>query len=292
MGATGARGARGDTGFIGATGVNYSDYIYWNNSTNLWSVDISNVHIGSNAGRINQGEFAVAIGRNAGQTDQGTNSIAIGRNANVTGANNIFLNATGAQMATFQNTNAFYVNPIRTATTAGATGNVVIYDGVTKEITNNQTTFITPTGVLNTFGLNVSNTSYVSSLSEKIVSAAGTSTPFVCDYSSGGIFRIGSSVTGVFTVNINNIPVLSDATRTYIISLLYTPGGTTATYCNKVNLNASTVSNQSVFLNGGTSGLPSMTTSTRIIQQLMVTYSSTTSTYTIYSNVSAFVVVP
>jgi len=69
--------------------------------------------IGYFAGNYLQGTDAIAIGYQAGQTNQGTKSIAIGYNANVTGQNNIFLNATGVGLTNFANTGAFYVAPIR-----------------------------------------------------------------------------------------------------------------------------------------------------------------------------------
>jgi hypothetical protein len=75
-----------------------------------------------------------------------------------------------------------------TTTTTGATGNVVIYDGFTKEITNNQTTFITPTGVLNAYGLNVSSTITASGL---ISGNAGLTLPITTS-PSGGLL-IGNS---------------------------------------------------------------------------------------------------
>ena len=68
-------------GGLGLTGSNYSDYIFWNDTTSKWEVDGNTVHIGSSAGQTNQSFNAVAIGTYAGQTGQATNAVAIGADA-------------------------------------------------------------------------------------------------------------------------------------------------------------------------------------------------------------------
>jgi hypothetical protein len=65
-----------------------SSYLYWEN--NKWAIGSSNIRIGTNAGLISQGEYAVAIGNIAGMMFQGLNAIAIGNNA---GCNNQNSNA-------------------------------------------------------------------------------------------------------------------------------------------------------------------------------------------------------
>lgn len=63
-------------------GKYYSDYIYWNNGTNVYDVDSTGtVHLGSNAGSFNQGPVGIAIGDSAGYQDQQNGSIAIGPGA-------------------------------------------------------------------------------------------------------------------------------------------------------------------------------------------------------------------
>lgn len=58
-------------------GSTNGNYIYWNNTTSLWTVGSDSVSIGKNVG-INQGSQAIAIGMQAGMTNQKSNSIAIG----------------------------------------------------------------------------------------------------------------------------------------------------------------------------------------------------------------------
>ena len=273
IGATGITGATGPSGLIGATGVNYSDYIYWAN--NNWAVDGSNVHIGSNAGQYNQSLYSVAVGMNAGRTGLGSNSIAIGYNANVTGENNIFLNASGNGLSKFAKTNAFYVKPVRT--TAGETGNVVIYDQGTNEITNTHTTYLDSSGNLNAPGLNISTISYFSTLSERIVTISSGTT---CNYSLGGIFNLSTAVGAKFKVTITGLPSTTDTTRTYIISLIYSVSAAGAFYCDGVTLNGG--ANITPKFNGGTTSIPSIATTSKVIQQIMIIGS------TVYSNVSVF----
>lgn len=84
-GSGGPTGATGPTGLLSVTGTYYSDYIFWNNTTNAWAVGSDSVHIGQNAGSVNQQVGAIAIGINAGIYNQFSNSIAIGTDAGATG---------------------------------------------------------------------------------------------------------------------------------------------------------------------------------------------------------------
>lgn len=88
----GVTGAQGSTGHIGATGLSgtllpngsyWSDYLYWDNSTNSWTNGglPSTIHIGNNAGggAPNQGSYSIAIGNDtASDGNQQNYSIAIG----------------------------------------------------------------------------------------------------------------------------------------------------------------------------------------------------------------------
>jgi hypothetical protein len=130
-GPTGTTGPTGPQGDISITGKNYSDYIFWNNSTQKWEVGNNEIHIGNSAGEFKQETGAIAIGQNAGQS-QGENSIAIGKNAgssydlqasnsivinssgmptNTSKSNTIILNATENEMNI--NEQGLYISPIR-----------------------------------------------------------------------------------------------------------------------------------------------------------------------------------
>lgn len=60
------------------SGSDYSDYLFWNNSTNAWEVGSTEIHIGKNSGLTSQGTNAISIGNVSGGLGQGTNSVAIG----------------------------------------------------------------------------------------------------------------------------------------------------------------------------------------------------------------------
>ena len=121
------------TSVTAPTGIYYSDYMFWNNTSKAWAVGQSEIHIGSYAGYNGQGSYAVAIGYQSGMTNQGTNAIAIGYQAgqNNQHANSIVINAS-ASVLNSATVNACYVNPIR-----GPTGssNVLYYNSTTKEVT-------------------------------------------------------------------------------------------------------------------------------------------------------------
>ena len=79
------------------SGTTFSEYLYWDTTSNSWEIDGDEVHIGTEAGfdtqgaksialgegagRNKQGEYSIAIGSGAGFTKQGRNCIAIGRDA-------------------------------------------------------------------------------------------------------------------------------------------------------------------------------------------------------------------
>jgi hypothetical protein len=89
------------------------------------------VAIGTQAGSQAQNAYSVSLGYQAGQTNQGSYSIAIGNQAASTNqhANSILLNATALETNTLTS-NAFYVNPVRLATSS----NVMFYNVVSKEV--------------------------------------------------------------------------------------------------------------------------------------------------------------
>jgi hypothetical protein len=76
----GPKGATGATGVQLASGVNYSDYLFWNPAANAWQVGDEDVHLGAGAGSAAQGIYSVAIGNLAGKT-QGDYAVAIGNRA-------------------------------------------------------------------------------------------------------------------------------------------------------------------------------------------------------------------
>lgn len=60
-------------------GINFGDYLYWSGAE--WKTDSNRIHLGANAGRYNQGQYAIALGQAAGTNYQSTNAVAIGYDA-------------------------------------------------------------------------------------------------------------------------------------------------------------------------------------------------------------------
>ena len=149
-GSTGSTGSTGPTGLLSATGKNYSDYIYWDSSSNTWKAEtsgrvhigwdaatnnqgISAISIGSSAGLSDQESFSIAIGSDSGKISQGSNSVAIGAFAGHLRQhpNTIILNARGSQLNSVAPT-GLYVAPIRYQ--AGPTGMSLCYNPVSCEV--------------------------------------------------------------------------------------------------------------------------------------------------------------
>jgi len=61
-------------------GTNYSNYLYWDDTTLDYEVGDTRIKLGKNCGRFTQGLNAVAMGVNAGETGQNAGAVAIGLN--------------------------------------------------------------------------------------------------------------------------------------------------------------------------------------------------------------------
>jgi hypothetical protein len=144
-------GLTGATGFISATGINYGNYPYWDESSKDWKSNNSTaVFLGGNAG-INQNNNSIAIGYNSGNNqgtnaiaiggdsgyNQGAGSIAIGYGASTTNQamHSIFINANYPAVSITGAYAGFYVAPIRNDNAQFLYG--LIYNTITKEITYN-----------------------------------------------------------------------------------------------------------------------------------------------------------
>ena len=56
----------------------YSEYLYWNNIKQTWSLGSKNIILGYNSDQTNQGTYAISIGSLSGHFNQGQKSISIG----------------------------------------------------------------------------------------------------------------------------------------------------------------------------------------------------------------------
>lgn len=133
----------GEGGGIDLDGNNYSDYIYWNSDSGnngAWAVDGNRVHIGTNAGKLNQGDFSIALGAYAGQENQGSNSIVInasGEILNGTSSNCLFIDPIRKETVS-QLTGTFEYNSLiegNGGVTSDQSTNVLSYNPTSKEVT-------------------------------------------------------------------------------------------------------------------------------------------------------------
>jgi hypothetical protein len=83
--------------------------------------------------------------------------------------------------------------------------------------------------------INVSKTSYMSSISERINNVTGSSNVYILNASLGSIFYLSTAPTSNITLQIYNISSITDAGHTFVISVIY--NGTSANfYANSVNV--------------------------------------------------------
>lgn len=83
--------------------------------------------------------------------------------------------------------------------------------------------------------LNVSKTSYLSAISEKINSVSGSSNVYVLNAALGSIFHLSTIPTANMTFQIHNLPSITDASRSYVFSVIYN-GTLSNFYGNSVNI--------------------------------------------------------
>jgi hypothetical protein len=113
-------------------GSTYSQYLFWNPDSSAWTIGGGTIRLGEGAGYTQQQTSAVALGLMAGHFNQGSYAIAIGREAGKTNQpeQSIVINASGAALGTVTKSQALYVAPIGSGTSA----NVLYYDTTSKEI--------------------------------------------------------------------------------------------------------------------------------------------------------------
>jgi len=189
----------------------------------------SSVAIGYNAGYLTQGNNSVAIGNSAGIYYQGIYSIAIGYNAGYSNqpARTIILNASSTSLSGVTNqTNSFYVNPIRSDNTS--TTNILYYNTTTNEIT--YTPFPTSGVTAGTYsGITVNSYGIVTSATALTAAASLTSfgTSSVNTTANGNLI-----VSGNLTVNGTVTTVNSTTVNTAEKVLVISSGATTDAQAN------------------------------------------------------------
>jgi len=84
--------------------------------------------------------------------------------------------------------------------------------------------------------LNISKITYVTNMSEQIITLTAVSTnTYNIDYSRGSLFFLSTTPTSRMTVNVFNLPSLTDTTRSYVLNFIY-KGTSANNYVNSVNV--------------------------------------------------------
>ena len=135
--------------------------------------------------------------------------------------------------------------------------------------------------------MNITKTSFVTNISEKIISVTGSSNVYTLDYSLGSIFYLSTAPTAAMTINIRNVPSITDTTHSYVLSIIY--NGTAANYYASIvnistNTSSGTTYNPIKFTS--TPSITAITSSQLVIQQIIYVYLGTTGY--VVSNVNGY----
>lgn len=193
-------------------GTNYSDYLYFDDTTDCFAVGSEEVHIGANATTVANTK-AIAIGANASVSGATSSSaVAIGVDAEATAGSAIAIGDT----ATVSAAQAIAIG--NSATVSGTAGNSIAI-GANTEITNDNSIVIgeqTETGQPNCLYLNSTG----AALND--TTGGATAQPHVLKIATkppgpaGGMLQVGTSTTPIV-----NIPGITDNRFTHY--LVYDP---------------------------------------------------------------------
>jgi hypothetical protein len=143
--------------------------------------------------------------------------------------------------------------------------------------------------------LTVNRVSYVNNISENIVSVAGTDgTTYELNFALGSVFFLTSVPTGLMTVQLYNLPSITDVSRSYVISIIY-PGQSGLNYYVKTEFYVNTENTPDKTNNciphfTSTPSVSTVNSSNLITQQFIYLYQTINGTSTGYvlSNVSTY----
>jgi hypothetical protein len=125
--------------------------------------------------------------------------------------------------------------------------------------------------------LDVSGYCFFSNIQEKLTTVTG-SPPFTLDYSKSAVFVIGTAPAANYTLNVINLPSVTDPTRAFNICILNPTTSTGPTfYCNALTVSTTGTTGSSVTLkySGGSSAI-NISSSTFTSQQVSIIYSGST----------------
>ena len=136
--------------------------------------------------------------------------------------------------------------------------------------------------------LNISKTSYVAAISERINTVTSSSNVYELNASLGSIFYLSNIPSGNMTLQIYNIPSITDAGHSFVVSVIYN-GNFTSYYGNSVNITSSNTAGTGTNYTPKLTNVPSLSSisnSQLIVQQIIYLYLGGTG-YVI-SNISGY----
>jgi hypothetical protein len=138
----------------------------------------------------------------------------------------------------------------------------------------------------------VSKVSYINSISETIISVSGTNSNYQLNYNLGSIFFLTTVPNSVMTVQLYNLPSITDSTRSYVISVIFPGQYNSNFYVNNLYVNTGSADLSNSFIPHFTN-VPSVSTVTSgqlIIQQFIYLYQTINGTSTGYvlSNINTY----
>jgi hypothetical protein len=124
----------------------------------------------------------------------------------------------------------------------------------------------------------------VTSLSENITAVTTASSVATCDYSTAAVFIITNGSAANFALALTNVNSLSLTYKTFVVTLIIN-SSVNKNYANSLTVNGTA---RTILYNGGSAGLPVLTSATQIVQTFSIIYgASSTVPVAVISNVSA-----
>ena len=127
----------------------------------------------------------------------------------------------------------------------------------------------------------------MSTISEKLSTITGISNVYKINVSLGSVFYLSTIPTANMTFQLYNIPSITDASHTYVVSVIY-KGTSSNYYCNLVNISKTTAGTGLNYIPKFTStpNISTITNSQLIIQQIIFLYLSDSGF--VISNISGY----
>ena len=124
--------------------------------------------------------------------------------------------------------------------------------------------------------------SSITSLSENITAVTTASSVATCDYSTAGVFIITNGTASNFALALTNVNLSSLTYKTFVVTLVI--GATNKNYANSISINGTA---RTILYNGGSAGIPVLTSATQIVQTFSIIYGASSSVpVCVVSNVS------